>query len=181
MAVAGSLDDLNLIQSSSVVNFNHTGDYKIGAITGLAGVINQINGTMIVTDNIAKATAGAALNISGSTLQLGDGGTTGGDGLNTTITNNGTLSVNRSNNITLASAISGSGKVQNDGAGTLTLTGANSYSGGTYFNAGTIAARFASALGAVGGELHFNGGTLQNTDDITHSGAIIADTDGAIW
>lgn len=180
-AVAGSLGDLNLKQSTSVVNFNHTGDYQIGGITGYSGVINQINGTTIVTGAIVSAASGAALNISGGTLQLGDGGTTGGDGLNAATVNNGTLAVNRSNNITLASAISGTGKVQNDGAGTLTLTGANTYSGGTYFNAGTIAVKSASVLGAAGGELHFNGGTLQNTDDVAHSGAVIADAGGAIF
>ena len=45
------------------------------------------------------------------------------------------------------------------GAGTLTLTGVNTYSGGTFFNGGAIAVSADNALGPGG--LTFNGGTLQ--------------------
>ena len=47
------------------------------------------------------------------------------------------------------------------GIGTLTLTGANTYSGGTNFDSGFIAVDANSALGAATGPLTFNGGGLQ--------------------
>jgi autotransporter-associated beta strand protein len=47
------------------------------------------------------------------------------------------------------------------GIGTMTLTGANGYSGGTNFNGGAINASADGNLGAATGALTFNGGTLQ--------------------
>ncbi|WP_265592577.1 autotransporter-associated beta strand repeat-containing protein [Verrucomicrobium sp. BvORR034] len=49
------------------------------------------------------------------------------------------------------------------GAGTLDLKSANSYTGSTYFNEGTILISHADALG-VGGSLVFNGGKLKYAD-----------------
>lgn len=49
------------------------------------------------------------------------------------------------------------------GAGTLDLKSANSYTGNTYFNEGTILISHADALG-VGGSLVFNGGKLKYAD-----------------
>jgi len=54
--------------------------------------------------------------------------------------------------------ISGAGKLTKLGSGTLTLTGANAYSGGTEIGAGVLQASSARALGA--GDVYFAGGTL---------------------
>ena len=67
---------------------------------------------------------------------LGNGGTTGsviGD-----IVDNGVLVFNRSNALTYGGVISGSGSVTKSGAGALTLTGDNIYTGGTTISAGTL-------------------------------------------
>src|SRR5580704_14693947 len=47
------------------------------------------------------------------------------------------------------------------GTGTLTLTGANAYTGGTTISQGAIAVSADTGLGAPTGPLTFNGGTLQ--------------------
>ncbi len=100
-----------------------------------------------------------------STLQIGDGGTTGsilGD-----VTNGGTLIFNRSNSYTFGGVISDDftdrGKVVQQGSGTTVLTGANTYSGGTFFNNGTLSVSSENNLGDLGGALTFNGGILQIT------------------
>ncbi len=66
------------------------------------------------------------------------------------------------------------------GSGVLTLTGANTYSGGTYFNAGVLAAGADSALGAATGPLTFNGGALQflSSFNLSQSRAITLQSGG---
>jgi autotransporter-associated beta strand protein len=74
----------------------------------------------------------------------------------------------QSNLITIAGVIGntiGIGAVTKNGAGTLTLTGTNTYSGMTTINAGTLSVASASKLGADG--LTFNGGILQFTGSDT--------------
>jgi fibronectin-binding autotransporter adhesin len=63
--------------------------------------------------------------------------------------------------VTYGGLVSGSGSLAQSGSGTLILTDANTYSGGTFLNAGTIAVAFDHALGDPNGGLTFNGGTLQ--------------------
>ncbi|WP_407866395.1 autotransporter outer membrane beta-barrel domain-containing protein [Phyllobacterium phragmitis] len=110
--------------------------------------------------------------IRGGVLQIGNGGTTGslldgsivdtGDGADW-----GVLAFNRSDDVTFAGTITGTGRVAQNGGGTLILTGANTYSGGTEFNNGVISVSDDANLGDPAGGLTFNGGTLLLTDAIT--------------
>jgi autotransporter-associated beta strand protein len=59
--------------------------------------------------------------------------------------------------------ITGAGKLTKLGSGTLTLTGANAYSGGTQIGAGVLQASSARALGP--GDVYLAGGTLVCTAD----------------
>ncbi|MEO6848962.1 MAG: autotransporter-associated beta strand repeat-containing protein, partial [Chthoniobacterales bacterium] len=95
--------------------------------------------------------------ITGGTLQIGDGGTTGT--LTGNITNNALLVVDRSDAVTLAGDIFGSGTLTQSGAGTLTLTGNNSYAGGTSITNGLI--NFATLANLSTGPVTLNGGGLQ--------------------
>jgi subtilase-type serine protease len=74
--------------------------------------------------------------ISGGTLQLGNGGTSGS--ILGNVLNNATLAFNRSDAVTFGGAISGSGVVQHNGAGTTILTAGSGYTGATTVNAGTL-------------------------------------------
>jgi autotransporter-associated beta strand protein len=65
----------------------------------------------------------------------------------------------------LSGVLSGSGQLLKTGNGWLTLTGANTYAGGTNLAAGVIVADGASALGS--GDLTFTGGTLRVTANST--------------
>ncbi|MDB5578905.1 MAG: Autotransporter-associated beta strand repeat-containing protein, partial [Bradyrhizobium sp.] len=75
-----------------------------------------------------------------TTLQLGDGGTTGSIVGN--VVNDGTLAFNRSDSTStpyvFAGVISGGGVVKQIGSGTVELSAANTYSGGTVISGGTV-------------------------------------------
>ncbi|TWS95707.1 autotransporter domain-containing protein, partial [Reyranella sp. CPCC 100927] len=122
-----------------------------GTATGLRKVGS---GTLILTGN---NTYSGGTTISGGTLQLGDGGTSGA--ITGDVVNDRTLAFNRSDSVTFAGVISGSGAVRQIGNGTTVLTGANTYSGGTTIAAGTLAGSAAS----------FGSGTILN------NGALIID------
>jgi autotransporter-associated beta strand protein len=73
-------------------------------------------------------------------------------------------------NITLSGVLSGAGSISKSGGGTLTLSGANTYTGTNILNAGTVNLGVAEVSGTSGplgkpatsaGSIYFNGGTLQ--------------------
>lgn len=100
-----------------------------------------------------------------SELQVGNGGTTGT--IHGTVFNAGTLIFNRSDTYVVDNIIVDdlifSGKVVQDGRGTVVLTAVNGYSGGTYLNNGIVSVSSEANLGDISGGLFFDGGILQVT------------------
>lgn len=115
-------------------------------------------GTLGVGHSSALGTGGVAVS-DAATLQAAADGLT----LANALTLSGTGHVDtQAHSLTLAGNIGDgaqAGALAKDGAGALTLTGANSYSGGTTVNAGTLRAGSAGAL-VQGGAYRVNGGTL---------------------
>ncbi|MFN6997366.1 MAG: autotransporter-associated beta strand repeat-containing protein, partial [Aquincola tertiaricarbonis] len=111
-----------------------------GSITGSVTVANTLQlikqGSGSFTLTGSNSYAGGTSIAAGGSLQLGNGGTTGSLA-GGAITNDGTLIVDRSNAITLANSIGGSGALRQAGAGLLTLTADNSYGGGTTIDTGS--------------------------------------------
>jgi fibronectin-binding autotransporter adhesin len=79
------------------------------------------------------------------------------------------VSVNNTNDYTFSGSgvIAGTGALTKDGTGALSLATANTYSGGTTLNAGTLVLNNASAIGA--GALAIAGGALDSTTAATLS------------
>ena len=86
-----------------------------------------------------------------------------------------------SNSLNVSGAISETGGVRGltkTGIGTVILSGTNTFSGGLILNAGTVSISSDANLGASSGNLIFGGGTLQFTDNVVGSRAIIMTGDG---
>jgi len=115
-----------------------------GTISGAGSLTKAGTGTLVLTGTAAP-TGGTT--IAGGTLQIGAGGTTGS--LSGAIANSGVLILNRSDAVTFANAMSGTGGFVQAGSGTTTLTGANSYGGGTIVAAGRLRGDTASLQGAI--------------------------------
>ncbi|WP_244283459.1 autotransporter domain-containing protein [Pseudovibrio sp. Tun.PSC04-5.I4] len=71
------------------------------------------------------------------------------------------LELDQSNDGAFAGDISGAGQLIKSGTSTITLTGTNSYTGGTTINAGLLSISDMAQLGT--GEILLNGGTFQTT------------------
>lgn len=80
---------------------------------------------------------------------------------------------------TVAAPISGTATLVKDGAGTLNLTGINTYQGGTWLTAGTLAIGKDASLGAASGGLTIEGGsTLQALADLRSARSIALGSGG---
>ena len=151
------------------------GTYRSGTVT-LTGVISgtgtfhvaRPTGTTILTGT--NTYAGDTV-VEAGTLQLGAGGTSGS--VTSNIVDNGALIFNRSDAVTFAGNISGSGSMTKLATNTLTLTGTNTYNGGTTISAGTLQIGNGGTSGALGGNIADNAAiTFNRSDTLTYAGII---------
>ncbi len=123
-----------------------------GVISG-SGSLSQVGNGTTVLANDNTYTGGTT--ISAGTLQLGNGGATGSIVGN--VTDNGMLTFNRSDDITYSDIVSGSGGLTQLGPGTLTLQGAQTYTGPT---------------NALGGVLELDGSIQSATSTVGVNGTL---------
>jgi len=167
-----SLGGINSLLGSGrvVIGTNATTDLRIasgtfaGEIAG-AGSVHvanffpaALNGTLLLTG--ANSYTGGTIVDANHMLQIGSGGATGSIVGN--VVNEGVFAINRSNAYTFAGVISGSGAFQQNGSGISSLTSANTYTGTTFINAGTLIVDGSIASSSlttvnVGGTLGGNG------------------------
>ena len=162
------------ISGTGAVSQIGTGTTVLGGANGYTGGTSVTAGTLqIASDaNLGSASGGLTLDsgtlsntaafASSRTVTLGAGG--------------GTFDTQA--DLTLSGTIGGSGVLAKIDSGTLTLTGANAYAGGTLINGGTIAVASDANLGNASGGLVFNGGTLHNTAAVASARAVTLNAGG---
>ena len=145
---ANIVDDSGMQQVTATVNtgnlsWNSTnGTWAVGTGGWIGGFSNYFNGDSVTFNERSSA---SVVTLSGSLLPA-------------------SVTVDNSSNpytFSGSGSIGGDASLTKSGAGALTLATANTYTGGTTFNAGTLNLNNASALGS--GLLTINGGTLDNT------------------
>ena len=84
-----------------------------------------------------------------------------------------TITASAASSLTISGDISGAQALTTGGAGTVVLTGTNSYSGGTTITSGTLELGAGSTTGSIVGDVVDNGILIFNrSDDLTFSGAV---------
>ncbi|MEI8369089.1 MAG: autotransporter-associated beta strand repeat-containing protein [Planctomycetia bacterium] len=166
----GSIAGNIAVDSDLVFNRSGTTTYG-GVISGNGNVTKLGTGTLILTgDKLAFGTT----TVASGTLSIGNGGTTGS--IRGDINTEGTVIFNRSDALTYSGNIDGTGDVTKLGAGTLTLSGDNTFAGVARINEGTLAVASAGALGSGASlpTISFGGGTLQytSTNQVDYSSQI---------
>jgi len=131
---AGGVSTGNVYFQNSAVNYTITSSDANG-INGATAVSVLGNGTVTLLGSDAYT---GATTIASGTLQLGNGTTDGFIANTSGILDNASLIYNVASSSSPSYAISGSGSVTKSGSGTLTLSAANSYTGATTINAGTL-------------------------------------------
>ncbi len=89
------------------------------------------------------------------------------------MTDNGNLAFNRTDSVIFPGVVSGTGSLSQIGTGTLTLTAADTYAGGTTISAGTLQIGNGGTTGSIVGNVLDNGNLAFNhTDNVTFPGIV---------
>ena len=152
--------------NTGTLNINNAAALGTGNFTIAGGTIGNTSGTSITSTNYPQtwnadfAFTGAGLSNVYYDLSMGAGavtlGTTGGTSRTITV-NSGTLYEGG----VIANGAGGANSLIKAGNGTLSLAGANTFTGGVTLTAGTLNINAAAALGT--GTFTINGGTLAQT------------------
>lgn len=144
----------------SITNASSADLYTIAGDANILGALLTVNGgstNTFIIDNGSGNTF-SAIAINSGALQLGNSDTNGSLG-SSAIADNGALILDRTDNLSLGSSITGTGSLVQNGSGSVTLSVSNSYAGTTTINAGTIVMGNTYALST-------------NTIEITNNGTL---------
>lgn len=156
----GSLGTGSIVDNGGL-DFNRTNNTTVsGVISGTGSLTNDGTGTVIL---LSSNTYAGGTVINAGTLELGNGGSTGGLNGGGPILDNGTLVFNSTNPITLGGPgiISGTGNVMVQGSGPVDCYGSNTYTGWTTISAGALFQPCDGNQGQLLSSVVTNNGTLK--------------------
>ncbi len=146
-----------------------------GTIAGAGGILKSGSGDLVLAGN---NTFSGTTTVAGGWARLGAGGDSGSvAGPITVVAADAAVVIDRSNDLTVANVLSGSGGLFKEGGNTVTLTGANSYTAGTTLFAGTLVVGDGGTAGSISpsGPLDLGVGTslvFDRSDDVSFQGTV---------
>jgi len=157
-SIVGDID----IGNTGTVIFNRSDDITFAGFISFNGtIVKRGAGALVLSGHVSSGNA----TVTAGTLQFGNGGAAGPNAYMAGLGNSGTVLVDYSDTFDIRGVVSGAGSLRQIGTGTLLLSGANTYTGGTTISggltAGTIAISSDANLGGANGALTFNNGTLK--------------------
>ncbi|MCG6203708.1 autotransporter-associated beta strand repeat-containing protein [Rhodopseudomonas sp. HC1] len=161
------------VQTLNIGSLNRSTTFSGTMVDGDAPLVVGKVGTGTLTLTGQNTYSGGTI-ISSGTLQIGNGGTSGSIAGN--VANSATLAFNRSDATTFGGVVFGSGNLVKLGAGTLTLTGSNSYLGGTTISDGTLQIGNGGTTGSITGDVTNNAALVFNRSDAIGFGGVISGT-----
>jgi len=161
------------ITDNATFTYNRSDSYDYAGVISGSGNLHINDGTLILSGT--NTFTGTNTIDASTTLQIGNEGTTGSVVVG--IVNNGTLTFNRTNNYSYSGVISGTGDLNQNGTGVLTLSGANTYSGITTIKTQCkLIANHATALGNTTGGTVIEAGNTNSTLEIGNGITITGET-----
>jgi len=158
--------NLTTVNSPGSLTVNTTQSYDFtgsGGIAGVASLTKSGSGTLIL--ETANSYTGPTVINSGA-LQIGNANASGSLGTGA-VTNNGTLTFNRTDGIGVANDIHGVGSVIYNGTGSVTPTSVNNdYTGSTVVNNGILYATTTAAFGQSSGTTVNSGAQVYITANV---------------
>ncbi len=164
--ISSTVSPASVTVSNSALNYSLSGS----GIGGSGGITKYGSGTLLFT-NSGNAFLGN-VTINAGTVQFGAGGTSGTLPATGSVTDNGNLVINHSNNHALANTISGSGTLTQSGSNVLTVSAANGFNGTAVVNSGTLVLSGVLSGGMTNAPGSTVGGSGTNVGVVNVSGVI---------
>lgn len=178
LTLSGAINDLGA--STGSMTMAGTGTLALAGASTYSGGTTINEGTLSISSDANLGNSSGSLTVDGGTLQ-----TTASLSSDRSITlgvRSGAFMPDAGTTLTLDGAIGGPGGLLMIGPGTLRLSGANSYDGGTTINAGTVVASSGGNLGSPNnGALRLNGGTLRTTADMAYGLPVVLNQGGGTF
>jgi autotransporter-associated beta strand protein len=164
------------LSSGSMVMSNSLSDYTFSGTGSLAGTnsltLKGIRTTIL--DNGGSNSFTGGTRISAGTLQIGNNDANGNLPAGTPVVDNSAMVFKRTDAVTVDNSISGTGTLTQNGAGTITLSGANNY-GATTIAAGSLQIGAGGTSGSLGnGNVTNSGSLIFNRSDNVNVANIIS-------
>ena len=175
----GTFDVLAALTETQTGVVQGTGSLsKSGAGALFLGAGNTYSGGTFITGGILEINTDASLGAATGGVDVGNGTLEVLSSITTTrsfaLSNAAsTVQVDGNSTYEISNAVTGSGNLSKTGSGILNLFGANTYSGTTTINSGTIAINTSSSLGSGAGAVTVGAGILDATSTLTSNHSII--------